>query len=276
MLRDVIRPLIPRRLRHWHRTRIDLAYRAKSAWTAELERLRALPRYRSATTEMLGYRVEIPDTASFLEMYDEIFVREIFAFRSDRPAPRIIDGGANIGLVTLYYKRTFPDARVVAFEPDNAIYAVLTRNIEHWGLANVELHRAALAAEEKTLRFMSEGSYAGRVAREGDPVNGTVAAVRLRRWLEKPVDLLKLNIEGAETEVLGDCGDLLRNVRRAIIEYHSFAQEPQELSDLLSILREGGFRVHINPVRSPLRQPLLQREIVLGMDLQLAIYAYRP
>ena len=67
----------------------------------------------------------------------------------------------------LYYKRTFPDARVVAFEPDNAIYAVLTRNIEHWGLANVELHRAALAAEEKTLRFMSEGSYAGRVAREG-------------------------------------------------------------------------------------------------------------
>ena len=167
MLRDVIRPLIPRRLRHWHRMRIDLAYRAKSAWTAELERLRALPRYRSATTEMLGYRVEIPDTASFLEMYDEIFVREIFAFRSDRPAPRIIDGGANIGLVTLYYKRTFPDARVVAFEPDNAIYAVLTRNIEHWGLANVELHRAALAAEEKTLRFMSEGSYAGRVAREG-------------------------------------------------------------------------------------------------------------
>ena len=276
MLRDVIRPLIPRRLRHWRRMRIDDAYRAKSAWTAEVERSRALPRYRSATTEMLGYRVEIPDTASFLEMYDEIFVREIFAFRSDRPALRIIDGGANIGLVTLYYKRAFPDARVVAFEPDNAIYAVLARNIEHWELANVELHRAAPTAEEKTLRFMSEGSYAGRVAREGDPVNGTVAAVRLRRWLEEPVDLLKLNIEGAETEVLGDCGDLLRNVRRAIVEYHSFAQEPQELSDLLSILREGGFRVHINPVRSPLRQPLVQREIVLGMDLQLAIYAYRP
>jgi hypothetical protein len=87
---------------------------------------------------------------------------------------------------------------------------------------------------------MSEGSYAGRVVREGNPVNATVAAVRLRRWLEEPVDLLKLNIEGAEPEVLGDCGDLLRNVRRAIVEYHSFAQEPQELSDLLSILREGG------------------------------------
>ena len=63
-----------------------LACRAKSAWTAEVERLRALPRYRSATTEMLGYRVEIPDTASFLEMYDEILVREIFAF--DPIAPR--------------------------------------------------------------------------------------------------------------------------------------------------------------------------------------------
>ena len=89
MLRDVIRPLSPRRLRHWRRMRIDDAYRAKSAWTAEVERLRALPRYRSATTEMLGYRVEIPDAASFLEMYDEIFVREIFAFRSDHPAPPV-------------------------------------------------------------------------------------------------------------------------------------------------------------------------------------------
>jgi len=275
MLRDVFRPLIPRTLRQWRRRWIDGTDREKALTEAELSRLRALPRYQPTVTEMLGCRVEMPDAASFVEMYDEIFVRKIFAFPSGHDAPRIIDGGANIGLVTLYYKKIYPHARVVAFEPDADIYEVLARNVGHWGLADVELHHMALASEEKARQFMAEGSYAGRIARDGDPVDRTVQTVRLRSWLEKPVDMLKLNIEGAETEVLLDCADLLGNVRFAIVEYHSFAKETQNLVDLLRVLRDAGFRVHINPVRSPLRQPLIQREIVLGMDLQLAIYAYR-
>lgn len=252
------------------------AGRKRSPWELELTRLRGLPRYQVTATEMLGYKIEIPDAASFVEMQDEIFGREMFAFPCQTASPRIVDGGANIGLVCLYYKTAFPNARVIAFEPDERIHATLVRNVRQWGLTDVEIFPFALGAEDRTLQFMVEGSYAGRVARDGDPTHTTVRAVRLRPWLNDKVDLLKLNIEGAETDVLLDCADLLGNVGFAIVEYHSFAHEPQKLSEVLRVLRDAGFRVHVNPVRAPLRQPFKNRDIVLGMDLQLAIYAYRP
>ena len=62
---------------------------------------------------------------SFDFQREEIFRREQYRFETDAPAPFIVDCGANIGMATLYFKSLYPDATVLAFEPDPAAFACL-------------------------------------------------------------------------------------------------------------------------------------------------------
>jgi len=103
-----------------------------------------------------------------------------------------------------------------------------------------------------------------------------VRAVRLRSYLaNEPVDLLKIDIEGAETLVLEDCADLLPNVERLFVEYHSFEGRPQTLHQLLAVLSNAGFRVYVAAVDGS-TQSFVRQARYLGMDMQLNVFATRP
>ncbi len=262
----------PPAVKHWLKCLTRPEYRRTSR---ELARLRRLPRYHPAVTSILGAALEIVDGASFVHMYQEIIDQEIYRFRARTDAPLIIDGGANIGLSVLYFKRIYPLSRILAFEPDDRIFRVLQGNIARSGLAGVELVHRALWRAETTLPFASDGADAGRIVQAGDQATQDVQTARLRGYLGGQVDLLKLDVEGAETEVLEDCADLLGNVENLFVEYHSLAERPQTLHLLLAVLAQAGFRLHLHPVGvSP--KPFLSRNVQLGMDMQLNIFAFRP
>src|SRR5690349_14366069 len=53
-----------------------------------------------------------------LHSLEEIFIDKVYLFHSAELSPRIIDCGANIGLSVIFFKRTFPSAKIIAFEPD--------------------------------------------------------------------------------------------------------------------------------------------------------------
>jgi FkbM family methyltransferase len=273
-LAHMLRRIAPAPLRRWARILLARPRRQDDAVRQELRRLNSLPRYQPTTTSLLGMTLEVPDGPSCAEMYGEIFDQQMYAFQSNTPAPYIIDGGANIGLTTLYFKRLYPQCEITAFEADQQIFSILQRNLCRSGYENVEVICRALAAIDGPMSFMAEGSYAGRLARPQDQTSDAVQAVRLRPYLSRHVNLLKLNIEGAETDVLRDCADLLKNVDNLVAEYHSFFHEQQTLHELLSLLAEAGFRLHLNPCRNA-AQPLLHRPALLGMDLQIYIFAFR-
>ena len=229
-----------------------------------------------ATTTLLGPPFEILDAEAFRTMEEEILEQGIYAFESDVDAPSILDGGANVGVSVVAFKRAHPRARIVAFEPDPAAFDLLERNVRRFGYADVTLVRAALAARDTPASFVEEGSYAGRIARATETGSASVPTVRLGPYLDQPIDLLKLNIEGAETEVLEDCGDRLRNVKRIVLEYHSFRNEPQTLDRLLAALARAGFRVYVRSIHPGWpRQPFRGVPTHMGMDLQLYVYAWR-
>jgi FkbM family methyltransferase len=207
-------------------------------------------------------------------MYKEIFGQQIYRFRTNTETPYIIDGGANIGLSALYFKQIYPMSKVVAFEPDDKVFPVLQRNMQRWGHKDIELFCRALWSSETSLSFMAEGADGGRVATSSDSGNKTVRTVRLRNYLDRRVDFLKLDIEGAETEVLVDCADLLVNVEHIFVEYHSIVGSPQTLHTIAGILSDAGFCLNIHsPLASP--QPFVDRSSNLGFDLQLNIFAFR-
>ena len=264
--------------------------RALSPAERERARLRRLSRYEPFRTPLLRLlagparaaglpSVAGPDAASFLAMVDEIFDRQMYLFPAG-PAPVIIDAGANIGVSVLFFRGRYPGAKISAYEADPRLFAYLASNVDGTDVrsAGTDLVNKAVWDSETTLTFVSEGANAGRVDGIGADAVGhriAVPTVRLRDLLATPVDLLKIDVEGAEVTILADCADRLSNVAYLFVEHHSFADKPQDLDRLLSILRTAGFRVVIEaPVRS--RHPLVGRLHYQGMDVLANIFAYRP
>jgi FkbM family methyltransferase len=240
----------------------------------ERHRLEKLPRYTPTVTTLPGRPFEIVDALSFLEMFEEIWEQEAYRFPARGARPLILDGGANVGLSVAFFKTAYPDSEVIAFEPDEAIFAVLERNVKTWGLQGVTLVRKALWTEATTLPFLREGSDGGRVARASDAAARSVPSVRLRDYLDREVDLLKLDIEEGEAEVLEDCRDRLPRVAHLFVEYHGAADRPQKLPALVSLLAGAGFRLNLRAGRDSAR-PFMARKINMGNDLQAEIFAFR-
>ena len=263
-----------RRLAGWSRR---LAKLVPLGPARELRRLRELPPRTRTTTHLLGPSLCLVDPVSFLEQYEAIFERELYRFVPRRENPVILDCGANVGLLSIYWKRRHPSARIIAFEPDPEVVKVLSANLAAAECTDVQVIPRAVWTEEGELEFWSEGSDGGRLlwdASDSRPPSCRVPTVRLRDSLSGAIDMLKLDIEGAEVEVLVDCADRLEQVDHVFVEYHSFHAREQRLDELLQILRRAGFRTQILPEVAS-RQPFVGRPEHLGMDLQLNIFAYR-
>lgn len=244
----------------------------------ENQELSKLPRYTKTTVKVNGKEIKIPDNASFLFMYKEIFEEEIYNFITSNPNPYIIDGGANIGLSIIYFKNLYPRAKIIGFEPDPLIFEILKDNIDVFDLENVELIPKGLWSENMELDFWSEGADAGLVTdlnKEKSP-SVKIKTTSLTKFLERPVDLLKLDIEGAETIVLKDIEDKLYNVEKIFVEYHSFAGQSQSLNEIINILTKAKFRLYMCiPGNNSLKSPLLGLHTHHNMDFQLNIFGYK-
>lgn len=237
--------------------------------------LASVPRYTPATVGVHGWNLAIPDAASFLSAYKEIFVEGIYRFPAEGSTPRILDLGANIGLSVLFFKRMHPGARIIALEADPEIFRYLRQNVVENGLSDVQLVNKAAWDTDMPLRFAPDGADGGRVSSGTDSDVVTVEAADIREYLKgERFDLVKMDIEGAEEFVLPACADYLAGVSRLFVEYHSRAGRDQCLDRLLAIMKDAGYRVHVHSVFfSP--SPFVETTTNTGFDLQLNIFGYR-
>ena len=235
--------------------------------------LKRLKRYTPAEINVFEYPIRIVDSASFLFQYNEIFIRKIYAFNSNAVAPFIIDGGSNIGLAIIYWKQLFPNSEIIGFEPDKYIFEALDFNIKSLKFKDVSVINKGLWNDDTELFFDSDGSDGGRISNKTS--NTKIEVTGLKKYLNRKIDFLKLDIEGAEVVVLSDCANHLQNVANLFIEYHSFENQLQQLDKLLKILTESGFRYYIQSIGVNSLHPFISINKYLGMDIQLNIYAYR-
>ena len=147
-----------------------------------------------------------------------------------RATPKIIiDGGANIGAASLYFSHVYPQAMIYALEPEPSNFAMLKRNCD--GVKNILPLQLALWSESARLRFDDPHSekWAFSVS-SGDGTKGSqVEAVGLndlmRQYGMDCVDILKLDIEGAEREVFSANRAWLDKVKIIAIELHDRFKE---------------------------------------------------
>lgn len=191
--------------------------------------------------------VRYTDASSLLTMYSEIFVDRMLETQLP-DAPRILDCGANIGLATIWFKMRYPQASVTLFEPDPELVRVLIENLETLALNDAEIVPSAVSGISGAVPFARATPMSGRIA-TGSSL--TVESVRLSDWIQQPVDLLKLDIEGSEFDVIENlcASGKIDRVGRIICEIHDNSRLQARLATLLRSLDEAGFRSTLSELR---------------------------
>jgi FkbM family methyltransferase len=239
-----------------------------------LDRYGSTERFKNRLVEFLHYRFLVPDCQSFIWQFKEIFDDEIYKFLTNIENPVIFDCGANIGLSVLYFKHRFPMSRIKAFEADPEIARILKTNLTSNRIENVEIIDKAVWINDKGVELGIQGADAASLYLGTN--RQTVASIRLADTLcqEEAVHMLKIDIEGAEVDVLIDCAGCLSRVKNLFVEYHSITRDEQRLDKLLNILTTSGFRYYIQSISSR-KQPFIHKKIDHHIDLKLNIFAFR-
>jgi FkbM family methyltransferase len=207
----------------------------------------------------------------------EVFVKAEYFFRTSHDAPVILDCGANIGLATLFFKRLYPKARVHAFEADPTTAEVLRVNVEQNHLHDVTVSNLLLTDHEGSEKFYVASGTPGSLMMSAaasrfssGSMEIRVPAGKLSTCIDRPIDLLKLDVEGSELAVMRDlvASGTVHQIARIFIEYHhKMGNEPSRLSGFLALLEEAGFEYHIEARIDPM---------VEGTGFQdILIHAYR-
>lgn len=207
---------------------------------------------------------------------DEIFVQKIYKQTFEKKT-YIIDCGANIGLSVVYMKSIFPDAIIEAFEPDAKNFVLLEKNVTSFGLQEVTLHQKAIWIANTQLDFLSEGTVGSKIETGvSTTITNKVEATRLKDFLIKEVDFLKIDIEGAEYQVLKDIAPNLHFVKNMFFEYHGTFRQNGELLEIMNIVQEAGFHFYIKEAASTYNQPFIKsKSYENGYDVQLNIFCFR-
>lgn len=247
---------------------------------SKLDILLRMPKYTQGKIDIDGAEIVYPDAISFAWTYREIFEKKVYYFKSETNSPVIIDCGANIGLSLIYFKKLYPDSKIIAFEPDPLIFNCLEKNTLNLISGGVTLLQKGLWDDNKTISFSTEGSDAGRISEvtKTDSFHKReIQCVRLSDYIHEDVDFLKIDVEGSELQILLDLSKSLKieKVKRMFIEYHSFINSAQMLSVILQLLEKHKFRYYLSEGAIVTKNPFLEIRDYLGMDMQLNIYAFK-
>ena len=209
------------------------------------------------TFEELNWTYPSEDDARLA--FDEAFIGKEYSFRSSSDSPLIVDCGAHIGTSVLFFKSAFPLSSILAFEPNPDLFRYLADNVNRNGLKSVDIREIALSdTDGAELLFGgfdgSQSTLANSTMRAwGERPHSTskfVVARQLSPFLNRPVDFLKMNIEGAECAVLREilsAGAIVR-VEQLYVQFH-LCDQGNSWSDLQGIkeaLEAAGFSVALD------------------------------
>jgi FkbM family methyltransferase len=226
-----------------------------------------VPSRKPDKERLFDWTVSIGNYSDFVFLFEEIFIVQSYKASLTANVPVIVDGGANIGLATLYFKFVYPNASITSIEPEPHAYLCLENNVMRNGLRDVTLHHKALGRTEGLIEFHYSSS------RPASPLAGqnrflgestTIEVVPLSSLVNGPVDLVKLDVEGAETDVIKDLVETraIDRIGSIYLEYHHhLSQGDDHLSEILALLENAGFGYQIMQAR--VGQPGDYQDLVL-------------
>lgn len=173
--------------------------------------------------------------SSDIPTFDQVFVLQEYDFAVLRSPKIIVDAGANIGLASIYFANKYPDAKIIALEPEQSNFKLLEKNVSPY--PNVVPVQAALWHKNEEINLIDPGlgqwgfmteSATSSAASQGDfrhLVKAMTVDMVMRSFNLERIDILKIDIEGAEKEVFSDSSSWIESVDALIVELHERMKE---------------------------------------------------
>jgi FkbM family methyltransferase len=227
-----------------------------------------------------GFSILPSDFSVLRYLYEDLFIGRDYDLPLNSAHPVIVDCGANIGLSLIFFKECYPQASIIAFEPDPENFKRLQATVEV-NFPDVTIHNKAVSDTPGRMELFSTTDSKGTITKslyrerleETALVSESVEVVRLSDYVHMPIDLLKLDVEGAEIAVIGDlvATGAINHVRNMVVEFHDIMQEGRpSLSGFLAKLEQQGFllRLAAEPLRS-------EGRVDMSVARDVLIYASR-
>jgi len=189
------------------------------------------------------------DIHTFTEVFKEQVYRDLLS--GGKECRTVIDLGANIGLAALYFAAHYPNCTLLAVEPHPGSYQILrlnlkdlirearckTLNVAVWGKEIMLVGESGDEPEHYSMFAMQEAASAGSdgLRTIGLSMPGIIAESGF-----DTIDILKVDIEGAEVELFKGDVSWLSRVRSIAIEFHGQSREASEFDRLM---QQHGFRI---------------------------------
>jgi FkbM family methyltransferase len=182
-----------------------------------------------------GYRFPIwmRRGTSDIHVFHQVFLDKQYEFPIGIERDRVglvVDCGANVGYTSVFMLKKFPNAHVIALEPDPDNFEICRKNLEPYG-SRVELIRRGVWSREVSLKIVRPegpefewGIYLVEAAPDEAPdVRTTTISAILERSGLPAIDLLKIDVEGAEEVIFAEDCHWLARVKNIAIELHGEA-----------------------------------------------------
>jgi FkbM family methyltransferase len=180
--------------------------------------------------------LQLNQTITFRGEYRPLFENDL------GPVRQVVDLGANAGFTIRLWRTRFPDARVIAVEPEESNLQMCRLNADVLGDGDrVKLVRACVDGKPGTVLFDTSGLE--QQYHIADPATAdaskcvsvdalTVPQILERTGADPVIDLLKCDIQGAEQAVFADCAGWIGRVRNLVVELHDPYTQDMFLADL--------------------------------------------
>jgi FkbM family methyltransferase len=175
--------------------------------------------------------------------FEQVFIDREYDLPIAQKDPKwIVDAGANVGCASIFFAKQFPRASILAIEPETSNYSILERNGRRF--RNITTIKAAIWNSDTELEIQNptDDKWAFRVQPASTQGASKVRALSIPSILEKTgagwIDILKVDIEGAEKEVFDETSaHWIDRVGVIIVELHDWIRPG--CSDALSLATRG-------------------------------------
>lgn len=182
--------------------------------------------------------------------FEQVFVKECFAPIADaKDVKFVVDAGANVGFSSLWFLETFPECEVLAIEPDVDNFMSMVENTRgftprmHRMRAGLWSHDTNLVIEPGRFRDGKEWSIQVRECQPGECWScfGFSLPTAVHGLPYDRIDILKVDIEGAEVKVFSGDAGWLDSVRNIVIELHDDSEFGPASPVFFDAIKDKGF-----------------------------------
>jgi len=185
------------------------------------------------------------DLSQVKAQYEEIFIRKEYKFTTNTPEPVIVDCGGNVGLSAIWFKFQYPKSKLTVYEPEPRLADCIEANLAAAQISGVTIHRKAAWVKDELIGFDHTGDDKGKIIEKS---SRQVEAVDLATHLPDSIDLLKMDIEGAEYRVLNHLCETgaVNRIKNMVCEFHIFRGQENDFLNTLHCLKQSGFQLSMN------------------------------